>query len=132
MFLLEIYFTLALIVFIVTIPFYISRVREFRSVKSQYSILILLISMYTIFAVNFSVLTPGGIDESFKTILLSSLSQILLLFSVGLFFKSFFLFHDLVVLKHPSRFKSRKGTILLGKIGGVEFLSSFKISSSPR
>ena len=40
MFLLEIYFTLTLIVFIITIPFYISRVREYRSVKSQYSILI--------------------------------------------------------------------------------------------
>ena len=116
MFLLEIYFTLTLIVFIITIPFYISRVREFRSVKSQYSILLLLIIMYTIFAVNFSVLTPGGIGESFKTILFSSFSQLFLIFSVILFFKSFFLFDDLVLLKHPSRFKSRRGTILLGKI----------------
>jgi len=113
---LEIFFALALIVFIVTIPFYVSRVREFRSVKSQYSILLLLIIMYTIFAVNLSVLTPGGIGESFKTILFSSLSQLFLIFSVILFFKSFFLFDDLVLLKHPSRFKSRRGTILLGKV----------------
>jgi len=116
MFLLEIFFALTIIVFLITIPFYISRVREFRSVKSQYSILILLILMYTIFAVNLRILTPGGIGESFKTILLGSLSQILLLFSVFLFFKSFFLFDDIVLLKRPSRFKSRRGTILLGKI----------------
>ncbi len=116
MVLLEIYFTLALIVFIITIPFYISRVREFRSVKSQYSILLLLISMYTIFVVNFSILTPGGIGESFNTILFSSFSQLFLLFSVVLFLKSFFLFDDIVLLKHPSRFKSRRGTILLGKV----------------
>ena len=116
MFFLEIYFALALIVFLITIPFYISRLREYRSVKSQYSILILLIIMYTIFATNFSILTPGGIGESFKTILMSSLSQLLLLFSVILFFKSFYLFDDIVLLKHPSRFKSRRGTILLGKV----------------
>ncbi len=114
--LLEIFFALALIVFIITIPFYISRAREYRSVKSQYSILILLIIMYTIFTVNFSILTPGGLGESFNTILFSSLSQILLLFSVFLFFKSFFLYDDIVILKHPSRFKSRRGTILLGKV----------------
>ena len=105
MFLLEIFFALTIVVILITIPFYISRVREFRSVKSQYSILILLIVMYTIFAFNLSVLAIGGIDESFKTILLSSLSQILLLFSVFIFFKSFFLYDDIVILKHPSRFK---------------------------
>ncbi len=116
MFLLEIYFTLTLIIFIVTIPFYISRVREFRSVKSQYSILILLIIMYTIFAVNFSVLTPGSIGESFDTILFSSLSQILLLFSVLLFIKSFYLFDDIVVLKPPSRYRARKCIIEIGKV----------------
>jgi len=49
MFLLEIYFTLTLIVFIFTIPFYISRIREFRSIKAQYSILLLLIIMYTMY-----------------------------------------------------------------------------------
>ena len=116
MFLLEVFFALTIVVILITIPFYISRVREFRSGKSQYSILILLIFMYTIFAFNFSTLTPGGIGESFNTILLSSFSQILLLFTVILFFKSFFLFDDIVLLKHPSRFKSRRGTILLGKV----------------
>ena len=47
MILLEIYFALTIIVFLITIPFYISRVKEFRAVKSQYSILILLIFIYT-------------------------------------------------------------------------------------
>ena len=112
----EIYFILALILFIATIPFYISRVREYRSVKSQYSILILLIFMYSVFFANFSLFISGSIVESFKPALLSSLSHIFLLLSVYLLLKSFFLFDDLVLLKHPSRFKSRRGTILLGKV----------------
>jgi type IV secretory pathway VirB4 component len=72
--------------------------------------------MYTIFFINLNSLSPGGIRESFKTIFFSSLSQVFLLFSVIIFVKSFFLFDDMVLLKHPSRFKSRKGTILLGKV----------------
>jgi len=117
MFFLEIFFGLTVILFIFTVLFYISRLREYRSVSSQYSILIFLIIMYAIFFTNLNSLTPGGIRESFKTILFSSLSQLFLLFSVIIFVKSFFLFsEDIITLKTPSRFKSRTETIELGKV----------------
>ena len=116
MFFLEVYFALTLIVFLITIPFYISRVRVYRSVKCQYFLIILLIFMYTIFFINFSELISEHIGDSSKVIYLSSLSHLFLFLSVYLLGKSFYLYEDIVILKHPSRFKSRRGTILLGKV----------------
>lgn len=116
MFILEIFLVLTVILFISTIIFYISRVREYGSVKSQYFIPIFIISMYAIFFANFRSLTLEGIGESFRTILFCSLSQLFLLFSAFIFVKSFFLLADKVLLEPPSRFTSRAGTILMGKV----------------
>ena len=116
MFLLEIFFVLAVILFIITVVFYISRIREYSSVKSQYLIPSFIISLYTFFFVNFRSLTLEGMRESFKAILFSSLSQLFLLFSTFIFFKSFFLLKDKILLEQPSRFSSRAGSILMGKV----------------
>lgn len=116
MFLLEIFFVLAVILFIITVVFYISRIREYSSVKSQYLIPSFIISLYTFFFVNFRSLTLDGMRESFKAILFSSLSQLFLLFSTFIFFKSFFLLKDKILLEPPSRFSSRAGSILMGKV----------------
>ena len=116
MFLLEIFLVLTSILFIFTIIFYISKIREYSSVKSQYLIPIFIISLHAIFFAYFKFLTLEGMGESFKTFLLSSLSQLFLLFTVFIFVKSFFLLKDKILLEPPSRFTSKAGTILMGKV----------------
>jgi len=63
MFPLEIYFVLTLILFIITITFYISKIREYNPRKSQYIILILLLIMCSIFFSNLGSFIPSGIEE---------------------------------------------------------------------
>jgi hypothetical protein len=72
--------------------------------------------MYLIFFTNFRLLSIQGIGASLNTILSSFLSQLFLLCSAFIYIRSFFLLKDKVLLDPPSRFSSRKGTILLGKI----------------
>jgi len=109
MVLLEVFFALTVLLFIITFFFYISRVREYSSIKSQYLIPIFIISLYAIFFANFRALTLEGIGASVNTILLSALSQLILLFSVFVFVKSFFLLEDKMLLEPLSRFTSKRG-----------------------
>ncbi len=117
MFPLEIYFSLTLILFIITIPFYISKIREYNPRKSQYIILILLLIMCSIFFSNLGSFIPSDIENPFETAIFSGFSYLLLFFSVFVFIKSFFPSdQDIIELKPPSRYRARKGLIELGKV----------------
>ncbi|TKJ22411.1 MAG: hypothetical protein CEE42_12960 [Promethearchaeota archaeon Loki_b31] len=117
MFPLEIYFVLTLILFVITILFYISKIREYNPRKSQYIIFILLLIMCSIFFSNLGSFILSGIGESVETALFSGFSQLLLFFSVFVFIKSFFISdQDIIELKAPSRYRARKGSIKIGKI----------------
>ena len=117
MFPLEIYFVLTLILFIITILFYVSKIREYNSSKSQYIILILLLIMCSIFFSNLGSFVPSDIGEPFKTAIFSGFSYLLLFFSVFVFIKSFFPSdQDIIELKPPSRYRARKGIIEIGKV----------------
>jgi len=117
MFPLEIYFVLTLILFIITITFYISKIREYNSRKAQYIILILLLIMCSIFFSNLGSFIPSDILESVETAIFSGFSQLLLFFSVFVFIKSFFPSdQDIIELKTPSRYRARKGLIEIGKV----------------
>jgi len=63
MFPLEIYFVLTLILFKITITFYISKIREYNFRKAQYVILILLLIMFSIFFSNLGSFIPSDIEE---------------------------------------------------------------------
>ena len=117
MFPLEIYFVLTLLLFIITILFYISKIREYNPRKSQYIILSLLVIMCSIYFLNLGSFIPSDILESVETAIFSGFSQLLLFFSVFVFIKSFFPSdQDIIELKTPSRYRARKGLIEIGKV----------------
>ncbi len=113
----EISLTLFLILFIYTIIFYISRKKEYELQKSKYIIFIYLIIMGSIFLFNLALFYPSQNSESDKNSMLNGLSLLFLLSSLMLFIKSFYIAdQDVIDLEIPSRYKSRKGNIEIGKV----------------
>ncbi len=117
MFLIDIYFALTLILLVLTILFYISRIKEYRSRISKYIIFIFLTIMSLVFFSNLDSFIPFQTPESIESLIISGLSQLILFSSLYLFIKSLFLSkQDIIELECPSIFKSRKGTIKIGKV----------------
>ena len=117
MFPLKIYFVLTLILFIITITFYIFKIREYNPHKSQYIILISLLILCSIFFSNLGSIIPSHIEDPVETAIFSGFSQLLLFSSVFIFIKSFFPSdQDIIELKPPSRYRAGKGIIEIGKV----------------
>ena len=117
MFPVDIYFTLTLILLVFTILFYISRIKEYKSRKSKYIICIFLTIMYSIFFLNLKSFVLSLTPESIESLIIIGLSLLILFSSLFLIIKSLFISKkDIIELECPSIFKSRKGTIKIGKV----------------
>ncbi|MFX1296373.1 MAG: helicase HerA domain-containing protein, partial [Promethearchaeota archaeon] len=99
------FFTLAFIILVSTAIFFILRIKEYELRKTKFIIFFFSIFMLLIYFFNIgsAISTP--------------LSLFLILSSIFLFVGAFFITEqDLIELKVPSRYKSRKGDIKIGKI----------------
>ncbi|MFW9972677.1 MAG: helicase HerA domain-containing protein, partial [Candidatus Odinarchaeota archaeon] len=85
--------------------------------KIKYFILIFMIIMFSLFICNFEAFTSNQNLESFEYFTFSSISLLSLFGSVALYISSFFISEKPIIeLEKPSRYKSRKGSIELGKV----------------
>ncbi|MFX0031024.1 MAG: ATP-binding protein, partial [Candidatus Hermodarchaeota archaeon] len=114
-----IFFSLNLVIVILTIMFFISRKREISANKIKLTIIILLGIGFSIFAstsLPFLIISQDSLNSSEK-IVFSYLFLFLLILSAGLFFYS--IYHadnNRVNLEKPSFLKSKKGRTKIGTI----------------
>ena len=117
MFSASIYFAFIVALLILTTLYYLLRKKEYPLSKYKYFLLIFLIVMGSIFILNLKSFISTQEDNSFEDLIIANLSQFFLLGSLFLFIGSFFIpEQDIIELDTPSRYKSRKGSIEMGKV----------------
>ena len=117
MFTIKGYITLIIISFVLTIILYLLRIRQYQARKLKYFIVFLLSILFLEFFFNMDVYVPKKVPNSFNETALAPLSVLFL-------FISFFSFlisvrakgEDVIELKQPDFFKSRRGSIKMGKV----------------
>ncbi len=113
----EIYFIFTLVLLIITILLCISRLKEYPMSKFRYILSMFVAVMMFFFILDFETLGGPLVPGSSGTDITSSLSTSFLFFSIILFIGSFFIVdQDIIELKTPSRYTSRKGNIKIGKV----------------
>lgn len=117
MFSVNIYFAFIIFLLILTIFYYFLRKKEYPSNKYKYFLFFFQIIMCSLFIANLELFIPTQNLKSFEYLIISSLSHLFLLGSVILFISSFFIAEQAIIeLDKPSRYKSRKGSIEMGKV----------------
>ncbi len=113
----RIYFILNIGLFFLTIFYYFSKKKEYSLSTLKYVLLVVLIIMIFFFIINLKMFTSTQNLESLDNLINSSLSQLTLFISITLYICSFFITDRTITeLEKPSRYKSRKGSIEMGKI----------------
>ena len=113
----NIYFALNLILLIITILYYFSRKKEHPAQKIKYALFIFFTLMCFLLFLNLDFLIFSRDPDSMESMIFGGLSLLILLSSLMILISSFFIAEqDIIELDTPSRYKSRKGTIKIGKI----------------
>ncbi len=125
MVLISVYFDMALILFIISVIHYFLRYREIKlnivgkisqvNTVLKYNIPTFIIILGTIYCLNLEVFTEN--PKTLENVIFTNISILCLVFSVILLIYAFKLRPKYEIeLDYPSRLKSRKGTIKIGRI----------------
>ncbi len=102
---------------IVTIIYYISKVREFNLKYLNYIIPLMIFVLFLDFLINFTRYVPSELPSQPYDTIMVFLSQFLLFISSGIYIISItYSDDDIINLEYPSRLRARKGKIFIGKI----------------
>lgn len=113
----EFYFGLNIVFLIINILFYISRVKEFNLSFLKYIIPLKLIFLVLNFVLNFQIYIPPNFSKMVNKTIFVVFGQFFLFIGVGIYIITLTYQHeDIIDLKPPSFFKSRKGGIEIGKV----------------
>lgn len=117
MFSISIYLAFIVLMFIYIILYYFLSKKEYPLKKSKYFITCFLIVMCFLFILNLNTFISIKESDPFDVVIITGLSQVFLLISLFVFIGSFFMAdQDIIELDTPSRYKSRKGNIEMGKV----------------
>ena len=117
MFPLNFYFALNLILLLLTIIYYFSRKKEHPLQKIKNAVFIFFTLMCSLFFLNLDSLIFSRDLDSIESMIFGGFSPLILFSSLMIFISSFFIAEkDIIELDTPSRYKSRKGSIKIGKI----------------
>ncbi len=109
-------FALNLILLLLTILYYFSRKKEHPAQKIKNVLITFFIIMCSLFFLNLDSLIFSQDLDSIENMIFGGFSPIILISSLIIFINSYFIVEqDIIELDTPSRYKSRKGTIKLGK-----------------
>ena len=113
----EIFLALTIILLVFSIFYYILQKKEYQSQKFKFILITYFIIVFSFFFVNFVPFMSNLNSDYIRYSMINGLSLSTLFLSLTLFIASFYIYDENAIeLEIPSLYKSRKGTIEIGRI----------------